>query len=306
MPEVKFLIHLQEENQRLDLFLSARIEELSRSKIQRLIAEGHVLINGHITKPSYNLKAGDKVEMEYETREPQIIRPENIPLNIIYSDEHILVVDKPSGVIVHPGAGVWKGTLVNALLHHFPDLEGIGPAERPGIVHRLDKETSGVMVVAKSLKAYECLQQQFKDREVEKIYTGLIFGRIPQKEGVITWPIGRHPKHGERISTKTKKPRTAETHYTVEKELEEFTLLQIKPITGRTHQIRVHLAAAGHPVVGDSRYGRGKTKRKCPRLFLHASYLAFTHPDSGERVEFSAPLPEELTHYLQKVRACSE
>lgn len=306
MPEVKFLIHPQEESQRLDLFLSARIEELSRSKIQRLITEGHVFINGHITKPSYKLKAGDKVEMEYETRKTQRIQPENIPLNIIYRDEHILVVDKPSGMVVHPGSGVWKGTLVNALLHHFPDLEGIGPAERPGIVHRLDKETSGVMVVAKSLKAYESLQQQFKDRMVEKIYTGLVFGRTPQKEGVITWSIGRHPKHGERISTKTKKPRTAETHYTVEKELDEFTLLQIKPITGRTHQIRVHLAAAGHPVIGDSRYGRRKIKHKCSRLFLHASYLVFTHPESGKRVEFSAPLPEELAYYLQKGRGRSE
>lgn len=306
MPEVKFLIHPQEENQRIDLFLSRKIKALSRSQIKRLIEEGHILINGNITKPSYTLKAGDKVKMVYETREAQRIRAENIPLNIIFRDEHILIVDKPSGMIVHPGAGVREGTMVNALLHYFPGIEGIGPWERPGIVHRLDKETSGVMVVAKSLKAYKSLQQQFKERVVEKVYTGLVFGRMPQKEGKLTWPIGRHPKHGERISVKTRKPRAAETYYTVKKEFNEYTLLQIRPITGRTHQIRVHLAAAGHPVIGDSRYGRLKTKHNCPRLFLHSSYLAFVHPDSGIRMEFSVPLSEDLSHYLQRLRARPE
>lgn len=285
-------------SQRLDLFLADKIKELSRSQIQKLAHQGKIRISGQIQKPSYKLKAGQKIIIEYDLPKPQKIHAEEIPIEIIYKDEDIIVINKPSGMVVHPGTGVKRGTLVNTLLYHFPDLEGIGPEERPGIVHRLDKETSGVMVVARSQKAYLSLQRQFKEKLVEKLYWGLIWGKMPQKEGKITWPIGRHPKHGERISVKTKKPRTAETHYFVQEEYEKFTLLKIKPVTGRTHQIRVHLAAAGHPLVGDNRYGRQKAKIKCPRLFLHAFSLSFTYPEAGERVVYLSPLPPDFKNFL--------
>jgi len=226
-----------------------------------------------------------------------------LPLEIIYKDKHFLVIDKPSGMVVHPGAGNRRGTLVNALIFHFPQLKSVGPEERPGIVHRLDKETSGVMVVAKTFEAYKALQQQFKRREVKKVYLGLVWGRMAEKQGKIHWALGRHVKHGEKISVKTKKPRSAETHYCVQEEIGDFTLLEIRPITGRTHQIRVHLAASGHPLVGDARYGRRKSKTKCPRLFLHASCLSFLHPVRQERMEFTSPMPEDLKEFLEAIKA---
>lgn len=299
MPEKEFLVTpLNGVNQRLDLFLAKKIKDLSRSQIQKLVEEGSIKINSQIRKSSYKLKVEDRVKIEYDLPLPQKIQPENIPIKVLYCDDHILVIDKLSGMVVHPGVGVRRGTLVNALLHHFPDLSKIGPEERPGIVHRLDKETSGVMVVARSLKAFRSLQGQFVQKHVEKLYLGLVWGKMAQQKGNITWPVGRHPKHGERISVKTKKPHTAETRYSVLKEYGKSTLLEVQPITGRTHQIRVHLAASGHPIVGDSRYGRRKRKIRSPRLFLHAFSLKFIHPEKGEKVEFSSPLPPDLKNYL--------
>jgi 23S rRNA pseudouridine1911/1915/1917 synthase len=288
-------------NQRLDVFLSERINELTRSQVQRFIEERKVRVNGIARKSSYKLKSGEKVEIEYELVRPPKIKPENVPVNVLYSDDHIAIIDKPSGMVVHPGAGKSHHTLVNSLLYRFPDLKEVGPEERPGIVHRLDKETSGLMVVARNLKAYELLQQQFRKREVEKTYLGLIRGRMPEKKGKISWSIGRHVKHGERISVKTKKPREAETHYSVQKEYEEYSLLEIKPLTGRTHQIRVHMAASGHPLAGDTRYGHRKSKPSFPRLFLHASCLSFIHPETQKRIEFSSPLPQESKSFLEKL-----
>ena len=301
MPKKEILItHSSGVNKRLDIFLSEKIKDLSRSQIKKLVEEDSIKINGQTRKPSYKLKVGDRVRIEYDLPRHQKIKPENIPIDILYKDEHIAVIHKPSGMVVHPGAGVRGETLVNALLHHFPDISEIGPEERPGIVHRLDKESSGVMVVARSLKAYRSLQRQFKQKEVEKQYIGLVWGRMAQKKGEITWSIGRHPKHGERISIKTKKPRSAETRYSVLREYEESTLLEIQPITGRTHQIRVHMAAAGHPIIGDNRYGRRKGKIRSTRLFLHACSLKFMHPETKEKVEFSSPLPQDLENILDK------
>jgi 23S rRNA pseudouridine1911/1915/1917 synthase len=220
---------------------------------------------------------------------------------VIHEDEHFIVIDKSSGMVVHPGAGRQTNTLANALLFHFPEIEGVGPEEKPGIVHRLDRETSGVILVARTTMAYQELQRQFKAREVEKFYLGLVWGKMPQEAGTITWAIGRHTKHGERMSIKTNKPRIAETRYRVKKSLGEFTLLEVRPITGRTHQIRVHLAASGHPIVGDSRYGRKKMPSGCPRLFLHAHLLTFTHPLSGEQISFRSPLPSDLTRFLGEI-----
>ena len=302
MPKREFLTTpLSGLNQRLDVFLSERIKELTRSQLQRFIEERRVKVDGIARKSSYKLKSGEKVEVEYELATPQEIQPENIPVDVVYSDDHLAIIDKPPGMVVHPGAGKKHHTLINSLLYRFPDLKEVGPEERPGIVHRLDKETSGLMVVARSLKAYELLQQQFRKREVEKTYLGLIHGRMPEKRGKISWSIGRHAKHGERISVKTKKPREAETNYSVQKEYEEFSLLEIKPLTGRTHQIRVHMAASGHPLAGDARYGRRKSKPSIPRLFLHASRLSFIHPETQEKVEFSSPLPQDLKSFLEKL-----
>ena len=287
------------EKQRLDIFLGEKIKEVSRSLLQKAIDQKKVRVNGEFRKPSFRLKEGDWVEVEFEVPETEKVEPENIPLEVVFSDTSLLVINKPSGMVVHPGIGNRTGTLVNALLFHFPEVKHIGPEERPGIVHRLDKETSGVMVVARTLDAYRELQKQFKRREVEKVYAGLVWGKMPAKIGRMDWAIGRHPKYRERISVKTHKPRPAETHYVVKEELGDFTLLEIKPLTGRTHQIRVHLSASGHPLVGDLRYGQRKSKAQYPRLFLHASRLAFIHPDTRGRVEFSAPLPEELEKILK-------
>jgi 23S rRNA pseudouridine1911/1915/1917 synthase len=296
-----FVTSLSGLNQRLDVFLSGKISELTRSQIQKFIGSKRVKVNGEARKSNYTLKEGERVEISYEIAVPEEIQPEDIPLDIIYCDRHILVINKTSGMVVHPGAGHRKHTLVNALLFHFPGIKDIGPEERCGIVHRLDKETSGLMVVARNRDAYKGLQEQFKRREVQKVYLGLVWGRMPEREGKFTWAIGRHVKHGERISVSTKKPREAVTLYSVQKEYGEFTLLEIKPLTGRTHQIRVHLAASGHSLVGDTRYGCRKTKIRVPRLFLHASSLSFIHPETKEVVEFSSPLPEDLQNFLDKL-----
>ena len=301
MPKREFLITpLVGLDQRLDVFLSGKINELTRSQIQRIVDKQKVKVNSVIRKSSYKLREGDRIELEYEIPQPEEIKPENIPLKLAYSDDHIVIIDKPSGMVVHPGEGRTHGTLVNALLYHFPELAEVGPEERAGIVHRLDKETSGLMVVAKTQKAQKDLQRQFRMREVNKHYLGLVWGKMPEKKGEITWSIGRHTKHGERMSVKTKKPKTAETQYSVQEEYPEFSLLEIKPVTGRTHQIRVHFSASGHPVVGDSLYGRRKVKARCPRLFLHSCWLSFIHPETRERLEFSTPLPEDLKDFLEK------
>jgi len=289
-------------DQRLDVFLSEKIKNLARSQIQKIIEEKKARINGFARKSSYRLKQGEIVEIEYKTSEPERIQSEKIPVNVVYSDSFIVVIDKPTGMVVHPGAGNRKHTLVNALLYKFPEIKEVGPEERPGIVHRLDKETSGLIVVARNKKSYRELQWQFRLREVEKLYLGLIWGKMSKKEGTISWPIGRHIKHGERISVKTKKPKAAETRFIVKKEYKEFTFLEIRPVTGRTHQIRVHLAASGHPLLGDMRYGRKKPVIECTRLFLHASCLSFIHPDTGKRVKFFSPLPRDLNSILDKLK----
>jgi 23S rRNA pseudouridine1911/1915/1917 synthase len=280
---------------RLDVFLSAHLSELSRAQIQKLITEQKVRLNNTWTKPSHKLKEGDVVDVEgREEREKSALLPENIPLNIIHTDEHIIVLNKPAGLIVHPGAGVESGTLVNALLHHFPGIGRIGHPERPGIVHRLDKETSGVMVIARTDKAYSELKRQFKAREVEKVYLGLVRGHVQVTEGRIDWALGRHPRLRQRISIRTKKPKAALTLYSVKKTFQDFTLLEIKPVTGRTHQIRVHFAASGHPIVGDARYGGKSAAHRQQRLFLHAWHIVFTHPVTKTLLEFYAPLPPEF------------
>lgn len=297
-----FLIHSSDIDRRLDVFLSEKIKELTRSQLQKLIERNRAKIRDIPKKSSYRLKEGDLISFEYELPKEESILPENIPLNIIYEDVHLIVINKPSGMVVHPGAGRKQKTLVNALLYHYPSIREIGPKERPGVVHRLDKETSGVIIVARSDRAFAELQRQFKQRKVGKRYLGLVWGNVSQEEGSLSWALGRHDRHGERMSIKTKRPRPAETLYKVLKRYDGYTLLDIHPITGRTHQIRVHLAASGHPLVGDVRYGSKRSKIRCPRLFLHAYRITFIHPQTGEKVEYSCPLPEDLETFLNKIQ----
>jgi len=296
----KFFITLSHGfGQRLDVFLTSHLRELARSQIQKLIADQKVRLNGTWTKASHRLREGDVVEVELAEEKESRLLAEDISLNIIYSDEHIIVLDKPAGLVIHPGAGVTQGTLVNALIFHFPGIEHVGHPERPGIVHRLDRETSGVMVVARSEKAYTELKRQFKAREVEKIYLALVWGRMQVEEGKFDWAMGRHPKNRQRISIRTRRPRSALTLYSVKKVIDDLTLLEVKPVTGRTHQIRVHFAAAGHPIVGDIRYGGRDKAGKYVRLYLHAWHIVFSHPVSKTLSEFYAPIPKEFQDIIR-------
>jgi 23S rRNA pseudouridine1911/1915/1917 synthase len=288
---------------RIDVFLSGKLEGLSRSHVQQLIGQEKVTVDGRPVKASHRLAPGETVVIEHSPRPQSRIQPQAIPLDVVFQDREIIIVDKPSGLVVHPGAGRSEGTLVHALLHRFPDLAGMIPEDRPGVVHRLDKETSGIMVVSRTPDAFRDLQRQFKARDVKKCYLGLVWGRFPRSEGEITWAIGRHPRRRQRMSIKTGKPRTAETRYRLLQGYKECSYLEIRPRTGRTHQIRVHMAAAGHPLVGDSRYGRRGGKGPARRLFLHAHQLSFRHPGSGKTVSFTSPLPADLQAVLDALEA---
>lgn len=304
MPHKKFRVKDEsDENQRLDIYLSVLIRELSRSQVQNMIQQEKVLVNSEIIqKPSFRISCGDQIEIKYKLPAPVKIVPEDIPLDIVYQDGWVAVINKVSGMVVHPGAKIQQHTLVNALVYHFPEVKKVGPKTRPGIVHRLDKETSGLLVIAKNLEAFDNLKAQFKKRWVQKKYMALVWGRYSRKQGVVSWPIGRHVKDGARMSIKTKKPKKAETHFKVLKVFNEHSLLDVKPITGRTHQVRVHMSASGHPIVGDGRYGKRKKRTALKsRLFLHAYYLSFIHPKTQRRKEFSIPLPEDLQNILKKI-----
>ncbi|MBP7705674.1 MAG: RluA family pseudouridine synthase [Candidatus Aminicenantes bacterium] len=280
---------------RLDVFLADKLPGLSRAQVRRVIDGGGVRVGSYARKAGYKLKAGDRVHAEYEIPEPEgKLVPQHIPLKIVYMDADIIVLDKQANLVVHPGPGHPSGTLVNALIHHFPEIALIGSEERPGIVHRLDQDTSGVMVVARSARAFTSLQDQFRRRVVWKTYLALAWGRMSETEGCLNWPLGRHPKEGARMSVRTRSPKKAETFFQVQRAFKDTTLLEVKPVTGRTHQIRVHLAAAGHPVVGDPVYGRKREPREFPRIFLHAHTLSFLHPATGERLTFASPLPPDL------------
>lgn len=286
----------------MDVFLSENIKELTRSQVQKAIEEAEVTVNGSASRSSYRLKEGDRVAVRTEVSDNEtVLVPENIPLKIIYRDDSVIVIDKPAGLVVHPGSGNKDHTLSNALVYHFPWIKKVGLSDRPGIVHRLDKATSGVMVIAANNEAYSVLTQQFKAREIKKVYLGLVWGSFIQDTGQFLWPIGRHSKYGERMSIKTRKARSAETRFKVIKRFQNYSFLKIYPITGRTHQIRVHLAASGHPIVGDKSYGRKKVKTDCPRLFLHAYRLVFLHPGKKIKMEFVSQLPDELENFLDNL-----
>ncbi len=291
---------------RLDRVLASEIAGYSRSQVQRLIAEGHVTLpRVKVAAASTALREGDVITVELPAPVAATPAAEAIPLEVLYQDADVIVVNKPAGMVVHPGAGHAGGTLVNALLHHVSDLSGVGGELRPGIVHRLDKGTSGVMVVAKHDAAHQELARQFHDREVEKEYVTLVWGLVQQRKR-IDLPIGRDPVHREKISTRARRARAAVTRVTWARHVPGLSLLRIAIATGRTHQIRVHLNAIGHPVVGDALYG-GMHRRvpqqlrpvqSLTRPFLHAERLAFVQPRTGEPLEFRVPLPDDLRHVL--------
>ncbi|MBZ5661040.1 MAG: RluA family pseudouridine synthase [Acidobacteriia bacterium] len=295
---------------RLDLFLAERVPQLSRTRIQELIREGNVLVGGRIAKASHRISAGEVIEVKVLPRPALVAAPEDLPLDLLLVDDEFVVVNKPAGMVVHAGAGHASGTLVNALLHRLGNLSGAGGPLRPGIVHRLDKETSGAMIVARNDRAHEHLAEQFRSRNVRKIYVALVHGKLPKDSGTITLPISRDPHRRTRMTARASKGRNARTDWRVVARLDRCTLVEAVLHTGRTHQIRAHFAAIGHPVVGDTLYGAPRTlragSRDLPRLernFLHAARLGFAHPVTGAWVEVRAPLPEQLRVYFEQVAA---
>ena len=286
--------------ERLDVFLSPAVAGLSRSQARRLIDDGLVTVDGAPERPSYRLPGGARITATLPPVEEVESAAERIPLTIIYQDEDVIVVDKPAGLTVHPAPGPPSGTLVNALLALAPELADLRDRVRPGIVHRLDRDTSGLLVVARNERARDDLIRQMKQREVSKTYLALVQGVPQPPQGTIEAPIGRHPRNRKKMAV-VAGGREAETRYRVREAVDGFALLEVEPVTGRTHQIRVHLAAIGHPVVGDSVYG--KRSDLVGRQFLHAWRLAFDLPSSGRRVEFESPLPADLRAALARLRA---
>ncbi|MGE0131377.1 MAG: RluA family pseudouridine synthase [Blastocatellales bacterium] len=305
------------EGQRLDLFLASQFSGTSRSAIQRAISGGDITVNGKTVKPSHRVSAGEEIAGEIPAAPVIDAVPENIPLNIVYEDEEIIVVNKPAGMVTHPGAGVTSGTLANGLVYYFNQISHQPPrrggSSRPGIVHRLDVGTSGLIVVAKTDRAHLNLAEQFESRAVMKSYTALVYGVVKEDSGKIEAPIGRDPRSRVKMAV-LRDGRQALTLYRVVERFDEFTLLDIEIKTGRTHQIRVHLAHIKHPVVADSTYDAGRANSiksaklraavtKLGRPFLHAARLSFAHPVSGEKMEFAAPLPDDLRAFLGQVSA---
>lgn len=310
-PIVSLVVDQADEGVRLDAYLAVQIEGWSRSRLQRLIDDQDVLVNGKAAKSSFKLSAGDEIEVELTPPPSATFAPENIPVDVVYEDGEVIVVNKPAGMVVHPASGVYSGTLANALAYRFQNLSATGGPVRPGIVHRLDKDTSGLMVVAKKELAHEKLSDQFRSREVFKRYVALVYGVVKTPQGRIEQPIARDPRNRTRMAV-VAGGRAALSLYSVRRQLDAFALVDVEIKTGRTHQIRVHLAWLTHPVVGDLVYGGGRENslqnpqlraqvRRLTRQFLHAEELGFNHPTTGEAMRFVAPLPAELSEFLERL-----
>ncbi len=308
-----FRVAEEDAGTRLDAYLTARIEDWSRARLQRLIEDGDVLVNAQAAKSSYKLRAGDEIEVELTPPPSAQFEPEDIPLEIVHEDDDVVVVNKPAGLVVHPAAGVPSGTLANALAFHFQQLPTRAGAVRPGIVHRLDKDTSGLMVVAKTESAHERLQDQFRARTVFKSYVALVHGLVKDDKRRIEEPLARDPRNRTRMSV-VRGGRTALSIYRVRRRYARFTLLDVEIKTGRTHQIRVHLAWMKHPVVGDQLYGGGRDKtvsdtrlrariNQLGRQFLHAERLGFHHPRTNDWMSFTAELPQTLSDFLNELES---
>lgn len=309
METLSFTIDSEHAGNRLDAFLASQIESWSRARLQRLIENEDVLVNGKSSKASYKLREHDEVEVELIAPVTDAFVPENIPIEIVYEDDTLVVVNKQAGLVVHPAAGMPSGTLANALAYHFQNLPGGGTGVRPGLVHRLDRDTSGLLVVAKTESALENLSDQFRDRTVFKSYIALVHGRMEADSGKIDQPLARDPANRTRMAV-VRGGRNALTLYRVRRGYDRFTLLDVELKTGRTHQIRVHLMWLRHPVVGDETYGAGRDNtiqdarlrarvRSLNRQFLHAEKLGFTHPKTGEWVKFESRLPDELAELVE-------
>ncbi|GAB4476652.1 MAG: RluA family pseudouridine synthase [Anaerolineae bacterium] len=287
--------------ERLDKFLAAGLQGVSRTEIQRLIKEAQVLVNGREARPSYRLEAGDVVCVALPLRPDDVVRPQDIPLEVLYEDADLVAVNKPPGMVVHPAQGSREDTLVNAALWRWPEMAAVGGPDRAGVVHRLDKETSGVILLARTPAALAALQAQFKARTTTKQYLALVEGIPVSRAGVIEAPIGRDPRQRKRMAV-VHEGRPSVTRYDVIEVFDEHALLAVEPKTGRTHQIRVHLAWLGHPVVGDRVYGFRRQRLKIGRMFLHAAALEVVSPSTGERLRFEAPLPPDLADVLSRLR----
>ena len=310
----EFIVASHEAGLRLDIYLSLKDLGLSRSQIKKSVDDSLVRVNGVHTKVSYRLRSGDIVEINKREPVAYHVLPQDIPLTIVYEDQHILVVDKPAGMVVHPAAGHAEDTMVNAILHHCQNLSGIGGVLRPGIVHRLDKGTSGLMVVAKSDEAHQGLAGQFKRHEVRKTYKALVYGNPKEDEGVIDVPLGRHPVDRKKMSTRSRRSKEAITRWRVHERFGMAAMLDVDIITGRTHQIRVHLSALGYPIVGDSMYGNPKRANNIHDTFvrsklkamkrqaLHAARIGFVHPVTLQAMVFTSPLPEDMAQLADFLR----
>ncbi len=311
-PPHRLLVPPEQAGERLDRWLAGAPQGWTRSRVRRLIDDGRVALNGQPARPAAVVRAGDEVVVDEPPPRPLEVAAEDLPLDVVWEDSDLVVVNKPPGLVIHPAAGNPAGTLVNALLHHCRDLSGIGGVERPGIVHRLDKDTSGLIVVAKNDRAHLALSIAFRRRTVEKTYLAVCYGLPRARQGVIEAPVGRHPRERQQMAV-VSSGRAARTLYQVEEELLGAALLACRPVTGRTHQIRVHLAHLGHALVGDPLYAgrqwRAVTEaraaaacRDFPRQALHAHRLAFAHPVTGQALRFEAPLPADLVELLAALR----
>lgn len=296
---MEFHVDDTEKGQRLDHYLQEKLPEFSRSRVQEWIKAGRILIAGVVPKASFSLKGGETILVEPMHRPPLRAEAEDLPLHVLYQDEDVVVVNKAAGVVVHAGAGQHSGTLVNALLHHFGTLSTEGGDERPGIVHRLDKETSGVLVVARTDAAHRSLSEQFASREVDKMYLAMVQGLPKADSGRVEKPITRDPMHRTKMTCRLETGRHALTDWKVLRRFAEHSLLEVKIGTGRTHQIRVHLSSLGHPILGDRVYGARGTELLTDRFFLHAARLAFRSPGTGERITVEAPMPSDLTAIIE-------
>lgn len=311
-----FSISREDEEERLDTYLASRLKQLTRTKAQNLVKNGFVKVNGRLVKASYRLKRGDSVDLSIPPETADDLKPEPVEFSILYEDSSLIVLDKPPGLVVHPAPGHPTGTLVHGLLRYFPDLSGAGGLQRPGIIHRLDKDTSGLMVVAKNDRVHRFLSGQFKAGTIKKTYLALVHGETECERGEINLPIARHPRRRKEMSVLLSGERKALTLWRrIETLADKFSLLSVSPRTGRTHQIRVHLSYVGHPVVGDPVYGYKKNWwKKLPaskdnafprieRQMLHAEKLGFVHPDSEDFCEFQAPVPGDMDQILKSLRS---
>jgi len=299
----EFVFNVQGEvaGERIDKFLAGQLQEVSRSRIQTLIDEEKVLVNRRKVKANYKLREGDLIKVSLPEPEKLEVKAEPIALDILYEDEDLIVINKPQGMVVHPAAGNYEGTLVNALLHHCKDLSGINGLLRPGIVHRIDKDTSGVLVVAKNDFAHRHLAKQIKDHSVKRIYYALVHGVLQEPAGIIEAPIGRDQKDRKKMAVVLTGKEAITQYWTLET-FKDYSFVKLQLKTGRTHQIRVHMAYLGHPVVGDPKYGPSKPHFDLQGQALHAAVLGFEHPRTGKYMEFSAPLPETMERVLDLLR----